>query len=148
MRQRSAETAGIRAGIRGLTLVELLCVISIITVLASLLLGPASRVLTRVRADQWCEQATISLEETVHQLNQHFQGLDEFPSVTLEQIQAQGLVKPAQLHFLKDRRVTFIPFKGSDPGDKIVIHVQIKRGFWTESSELVEHKESITRVPK
>jgi prepilin-type N-terminal cleavage/methylation domain-containing protein len=132
----------------GVTLLELLCVISIIVVLASLLLGPAARVLQRVLADQWSDQASNLLAETVSQLNQRFQGLDSFPPVTIEQIEAQSLLKRAELLFLKDPRVTFVPFAGSDPGDKIVIQVQIKRGFWTEGNELIERKEAITRSPK
>lgn len=132
----------------GFSLLELLCVISIIMVLASLLLGPASRVLGRVLADQWSDQASNLLAETVNELNQRFQGLDSFPLVTLEQIEVQGLLKPRELRFLKDPRVTFVPFTGSDPADKIVIQVQLKRGFWTEGSELIERKEAITHVPK
>jgi hypothetical protein len=132
----------------GFSLLELLFVISIIIVLASLFLGPASRVLGRVLADQWYDQASNLLRETVNELNQRFQGLDSFPLVTLERIEAQGLLKPRELRFLKDPRVTFVPFTGSDPGDKIVIQVQLKRGFWTEGSELIERKEAITHVPK
>ena len=131
----------------GVTLLELVCVISIIMVLASLLLGPAARVLQRVLADKWAEEAELSLASTVQQLNQHFQGLDSFALVTIDSIEAQGLLKPTGLRFLKDRRVTFLPFAGSDSNDKIVIRVQIKRGFWTERSELTERKETITRVP-
>ena len=131
----------------GVTLLEILCVISIIIVLATLLLGPASRVLQRVLADKWAEDAEFALAATVQQLNQRFQGLDSFALVSLESIEAQGLLKPAELRFLKDRRVTFIPFTGSDPNDKIVIYVQLKHGFWTESSALTERKEAITRVP-
>ena len=133
---------------RGLTLLELLCVISIVIVLASLLLGTASRVLGRVLADQWYDQASNLLAETVGELNQRFQGLDRFPLVTLERIEAEGFLKPRQIQFLKDRRVTFLPFTGSDPGDKIVIHVELKRGFWTEETELIERKEAITRAPQ
>jgi prepilin-type N-terminal cleavage/methylation domain-containing protein len=132
----------------GFTLLELLCVISIIIVLASLLLGPALRVLGRVLADQWYDQASYHLAETVSQLNQHFQGADDFPPVTRASIEAEGLLKPAELQFLKDRRVSFVPFRGSDPGDKIVIYVRLRHGFLTEGNELFETKESITRVPR
>jgi hypothetical protein len=127
---------------------ELLCVMAIILVLASLLLGPASRILGRVLADQWCEQASVLLSETVTDLNRHFQGMDSFPLVTLEQIQSEGWLKDRELQFLQDRRVTFFPFAGSDPDDKVVIYVRLKRGFLTESSELTERKEAITRVPR
>jgi prepilin-type N-terminal cleavage/methylation domain-containing protein len=133
---------------RGFSLLELLCVSSIILVLASLMLGPVSRVLGRVLADKWYDQASNLLPETVSELNQRFQGLDDFPLVTLDRIEAEGILKPRHLQFLKDRRVTFVPFAGSDPGDKIVIYVQLKRGFWTEGNQLMEQKEAITRVPK
>jgi prepilin-type N-terminal cleavage/methylation domain-containing protein len=131
----------------GFTLLELLCVMAIILVLASLLLGPASRILARVLADKWYDEATNRMAETVSQLNQHFQGLNDFPTMTLEKIEGLGLLKPAELQFLKDRRVRFYPFAGNDPDDKVVIQVHLKRGFWTEGSELIERKEAITRVP-
>ena len=131
----------------GFTLLELLCVIAILVVLASLFLGPVARVLQRVLADKWSEQAETSLGATVQQLNQRFQGDHEFPRITLERIEADGLLKPAELKFLKDPRVTFIPFAGADPDDQIVIHVKLKRGFWTDGGELIERKEAITHVP-
>ncbi len=116
-------------------------------ILASLLLGPAGRVLRRVLADKWSEDASLLLESTVSQLNQHFQGLDKFPLVTVERIETDGLLKPAEVRFLKDPRVTFIPFSGSDPGDMVVISVKLGRGFWTDRGFLSETKEAITRVP-
>lgn len=133
--------------VQGFTLLELLCVMAIITVLASLLLGPACRVLQRVRADQWSEDASTLLRSTVSQLNQHFQGERQFPLVTLERIEAKRLFGPTELRFLKDRRVTFIPFDGSDPDDKIVIRVQLRSGFLTDGGQLTESKEAITRMP-
>ena len=119
----------------------------IILVLASLLFGPVTRVLGRVLADQWSDQASNLLGRTVHHLNQYFQGMDSFPPVTLDFIEAKGLLKPDELRFLKDQRVTFIPFACSDPDSQVVIVVQLKHGFWTDAGELTERKQAITRVP-
>jgi prepilin-type N-terminal cleavage/methylation domain-containing protein len=131
----------------GFSMLELLCVMGIILVLASLMFGPITRVLGRVLADQWSDQAENLLHRTVHHLNQYFQGMDNFPLVTLDFIEAKGLLKPDELSFLKDRRVTFIPFAGSDPDNQVVIAVQLKHGFWTEAGEITESKQAITRVP-
>jgi prepilin-type N-terminal cleavage/methylation domain-containing protein len=132
----------------GFTMLELLCVIGIITILATLLLGPASRVLGRVLADKWSEDASVLLDATVKSLNQHFQGQARLGLVTLQRIEAEGLLKPAELQFLKDRRVTFFSFNDADPGDKVVILVQLKRGFWTERSALTELKDALVRGPE
>jgi prepilin-type N-terminal cleavage/methylation domain-containing protein len=132
----------------GLTLIELLCVIGIIVVLATMLLGPAGRILRRVLADQWSENAEMLLRATVQQLNQHFGGDSTFGLITLDRIESEGLLKPNELQFLKDPRVTFIPFSGTDPDEKIVISVQLKRGFWTDAGVLSEAKQAITHVPQ
>ena len=132
----------------GYTLIELLCVIAIIVVLASMVLGPASRVLQRVRADQWAEQSGTHLQATVDQLQRHFGGKRDFPTVSLQQIASEKLIAPAELSFLKDRRVTFLPFAGSDPDTNLVLIVQIKRGFWTETNLLTATKGDITRPLK
>ena len=120
---------------------------AIIMVLASLLLGPAARVLQRVRADQWSEDASVLLHSTVSQLNQHLQGKQQSPLITLKDIEAQRLVGPSELRFLKDRRVTFVPFTASDPDDKIVIHVKLARGYLNGGGTLIETKGALTRVP-
>ena len=132
----------------GLTLIELLCVIALILVLAALVLGPAARALHRVRADKWAEDAAVHLRATVGQLQKHFQGKRDFAPVTLERIEAERLVGPAELDFLKDRRVSFIPFAGSDPDEKVVIRVEMERGYLTESGIQTEVKGAITRMPE
>ena len=132
----------------GLTLIELLCVIAIILVLAGLVLGPAARALHRVRADKWGEDSAVRLQTTVKQLQKHFQGKRDFAPVTLERIETEHLVGPAELDFLKDRRVTFIPFDGSDPDEKVVIRVELERGYLTESGLQTETKGAITSLPE
>jgi prepilin-type N-terminal cleavage/methylation domain-containing protein len=134
-----------RSFIRGLTLIELLCVMAIISILATLLLGPAMRVLQKVRADDWADRAMADLQLTVTQLQAHFRGKVEFPEVTLEAIESIHLVQPAQLQFLKDPQVTFIPFAGSDPDDQVVIKVRLLKGFFTDASNVEATKGEITR---
>ena len=132
----------------GLTLIELLCVMAIISVLAALILGPAMRVLQRVRADQWAERAMVDLSSTVSQLRTRFQGLTDFPPVTLDMVESMSLVKSPQLRFLKDPQVTFTPFAGTDPDELIVIKVRLRRGFWTDLRQLEARKGDITRPPE
>ena len=138
-----------RHGIRrGLTLIELLCVIAIIMVLAALVLGPANRVLKRVRADQWADVSSARLQSTVEQLQKHFQGRPNFPLVTLERIEREHLVSSIELDFLKDRRVRFVPFSAFDPDEKIFIRVSLDRGYLTEAGMLTESKGRITKLPE
>jgi prepilin-type N-terminal cleavage/methylation domain-containing protein len=130
---------------RGLTLIELLCVMAIILILTTLDLGPAMRVLQKVRADDWAEKAMSDLQLTVAQLHAHFRGRVEFPEVTLEAIESMRLVQPTQLRFLKDPQVTFIPFAGSDPDEQVVIKVRLRKGFFTDLNQLEATKGEITR---
>jgi prepilin-type N-terminal cleavage/methylation domain-containing protein len=132
----------------GLTLIELLCVIAIILVLAGLVLGPAGRALQRVRADKWGEDSSVRLQATVEQLRKHFQGRQDFAPVTLESIEAGRLVGPLELDFLKDHRVTFIPFAGADPDEQVVIRVKLERGYLTEPGQQTATKGEITEVPE
>jgi len=119
-------------------------VIAIITILAVLSLRPATRILQKVRADQWSDRASADLRFTVEQLRSRFQGKTEFPPVTLERIAADQLVGPAQLRFLRDQRVRFVPFAGADPDDMVVIAVKVDQGFLTEAGLMTETKGAIT----
>ena len=133
---------------RGLTLIELLCVTVIISILAALILGPAMRVLQKVRADQWAERAMVDLNSTVSQLRTRFQGLTDFPPVTLDMVESMSLVKSPQLRFLKDPQVTFTQFAGTDPDELVVIKVRLRRGFWTDLRQFQARKGDITRPPE
>jgi len=132
----------------GFTLLELLCVIALITILAGLLLGPVSRALRRARAMKWGHEAPVLLDSTVRQLKQHFQGKTGFPPVTLRALETAGLLEPSQCRFLKDRRVTYYPFAGADPDGQVVIEVRLERGFLTEAGELTATKGDITKPPE
>jgi competence protein ComGC len=132
----------------GVTLIELLCVIGIIMVLAGLLLGPATRVLQRVRADKWGEETSIRLASIVEQLQKHFRGKEDFPSVTLDRIDSERLVGSFERSFLHDHRVTFTPFAGSDPDEKVVIKVEVQRGYFTDPGIQSATKGDITKLPE
>lgn len=132
----------------GVTLLELLCVIAIITVIAGLLLGPAARILKKMRADQWSNRASEELRLVVQQLRSQFRGREDFPAVTLERMASENLVGAAQLSFLRDRRVTFAPFAGSDADDKVVICVVLEAGFFDDGGVLTETKGAIANPPE
>ncbi len=129
----------------GFTLIELLCVMTIIAILASLLLGPVNRALHRARAMRWAQGAELLLESTVQELHRHFQGQQDFPPVTLTFLETSGLLEPRLIGFLKDRRVTYTPFAGTDPDDLVVIRVRIEAGFLTERGSLTATKGRITK---
>ena len=132
----------------GFTLIELLCVIAIIMVLAALLLGAANRVLQKMRADQWAEDAGVQVGRIVKKLQTQYQGKRSFPVVTLGVLENQGILNRAEIRFLKDPRVTFSSFSATDNEEKVVINVQLEKGFWGEAGILTATKGEITRPPK
>ena len=137
-----------RPGTAGVSLIELLSTISIIVLLASLLLGPALRALGNARAIQWADRAGYMTGEITTRLNQVFAGQTEFTRVTLPMLEADQVLTPSHIRFLRDNRVTFHPFAGSDPGEMVVIQVALKSGFLTPGGALLVTKEEITRVPR
>ena len=133
---------------RAFTLIELLCTIAIIAVLASLLLGASARVLKRMRAAEWGDKASFQLDLVRDQLRKRFQGLEDFPTVTLEKLEAEGVLSPTQLRFLRDRRVAYVPFSGADPTNLVVVAVRIESGFLTSADTLVLTKGEIVAPPQ
>lgn len=137
-----------RPTVAGVTLIELLCAMAIVALLATLLLGPALRALGNARAMQWADKAGFMTGEISTRLNQVFAGQTEFARVTLEKLEGDQLLTSSQVRFLKDKRVTFRPFSGRDPEGMIVIEVALKPGFLTSGGAITVTKEEITRVSK
>lgn len=129
----------------GFTLIELLCVMAIIGVLAGLLLGPAARILGNARAMQWGDRAQHQTAQIREQLHKVLAGQKEFDRLTLETLTAANWISSEQVRFLKDSRVKFTPFTGTDPDALKVIEVQIKAGFLTGREVLVVTKFDLTK---
>jgi prepilin-type N-terminal cleavage/methylation domain-containing protein len=129
----------------GVTLIELLCAVAIIAVLATLLLGPAGRALGKARAMQWNDRAHSLTSEITDRLYGVFVGQKEFPRVTLADLEKDGLVTAAQAKFLRDDRVRFTPFAGSDPDDLPVIQVTFKPAFLDPGGTVQVTKGDLTR---
>jgi prepilin-type N-terminal cleavage/methylation domain-containing protein len=133
---------------RAFTLIELLCVIAIIAVLASLLLGASARVLKRIRADEWGDKSSFQFGLVQEKLRKRFAGREDFPAVTLEQLEAEGVLQPTQVRFLRDKRVAFVPFSGAEPSNFVVVALRIERGFFTDAETRVLTKgEVVAPVP-
>ncbi len=125
-----------RVRMAGVTLVELLCAVAIIAVLATMLLGPAGRALAKARAMQWNNRAHALTADITDRLHAIFVGQTTFTRVTLADLERDGLVTTSQARFLKEDRVRFSPFSGSDPDGLAVIEVELKPGF-LESGGLI-----------
>ena len=120
----------------GVTLIELMCVIAIIAILAGMLLGPAGRALSKMRAADWADKAQIQVNDIRDRLRKKYQGETDFPTVTLGQLEADGILLPSEIVFLHDKRVVFTPFGGADPTKLVVVAVRIAPGFFTDAGTL------------
>ncbi len=132
----------------GLTLIEVLCTITIIMILAGLVLGPATRVLRKLRADQGRDRVSARLQDSVEQLRRHLVGQPAFGVVTLERVVNNRWVGVLESDFLRDSRVTFIPFADSDPDSKVVIQVRLERGYWCNAEIQTRTKADLTHEPQ
>ncbi len=134
-----------RRPLEGVTLIELLCAVAIIAVLATLLLGPAGRALGKARAMQWNDRAHALTGEITDRLHGVFVGQKKFQRVTLADLERDGLVTTAQARFLRDDRVRFTAFAGSDPDELPVIQVTFKPAFLDPGGTVQVTKGDLTR---
>lgn len=129
-----------RSGHRAVTLVELLCVIAIIAVLAALLLGPVGRAMKNARAMQRADTAERQTNLVVEELRRFLGVRENYPLLTLDGLAGTGALGPEQVRFLRDKRVTFTPFSGADPDETVIISVQLESGFLTSSGAITVTK--------
>jgi prepilin-type N-terminal cleavage/methylation domain-containing protein len=132
---------------RGVTLIELLCVIGIIAVLAGLLLGPVGRAMRNARNMQWADQAGARAEAVTQQLRTFLGDRQDFPTLTLESLEGLNVFQPAEKKFLHDPRVKFYPITGSDPDEAIFLSVRLESGFLTPAGSMDYNRGSL-RPPK
>ena len=116
----------------------------IVAVLAGMWLGPAARILGKARAMQWADQATRHTGAIRQQLHKVLVGQKQFSRLTIEAMESSGWISAAQGRFLRDRRVHFTPFSGTDAEELPVIVVDIQSGLLTSSETLAIKKGELT----
>jgi len=111
----------------GVTLVELLVVMAIIGILASLLLGTVYKAHVYAKDKTWRIEAYNFCDYIKEHLLQHYQSQTNYPALTAAQLHQQGIFDDQIMDFLSCPHVQFIPFSSSDQDDKIILRID---NYW------------------
>jgi prepilin-type N-terminal cleavage/methylation domain-containing protein len=131
---------------RAFSLLELLCVIAIISILASMLLVAVSNWVARAKAPGWMDQARERAARAQVALARHYQNHRVPDPLTPDQLRDLSIITRDIHLFLKDKRVTFRPFASDDPNELIVLEVGPLRGLLGPTSAIRISKGSIAPV--
>ena len=92
------------------TLVELLCVLTIILILVGLMLVPIFRAYRKAKNFAWENDGFQLADRFTEKMRQHFGRAPEYPALTVDQLYEGGMIDSSLRSFLKDKRVQFVPF--------------------------------------
>ncbi len=112
------------------TLMEMLCVITIILILIGLMLGPISRAYRKAKNFGWENDGYQLADRFTDRMRQHFGSAAEYPALTVDQLYEGGLIDSGLRSFLKDKRVQFVPFSSKTPENAMILHVRRGSRWW------------------
>ena len=109
----------------GLTLLELLCVIAIIGILASLLLGSVNKAFMSSQNKIWRAQAQDSefRDYVQEHLAKYYQANPTYPLLTARDLYQKNVFNDRIMNFLRCPHVQYIPFSMSDPTNKVIFQI-------------------------
>jgi prepilin-type N-terminal cleavage/methylation domain-containing protein len=110
-----------RCAARGVSLVELLCVIAIIAIVASLLLPTVARAYNRVRSmsEEWEGPGIIQM--LVHESRRYCTANPQFKFASKSDYADQCGFAPKCRDWLQASTTDFVPFSRLDPTNKVVL---------------------------
>jgi|SRR5665213_298372 len=109
--------------ISGVTLVELLVVIGIIGILASLLLGTVYKAHAYAKDKTWRLEAFNFCDYIQEHLSRFYQSQTNYPTLSAADLHQRGVFDDRIMDFLSCPHVQFIPFSVGDGDDKIVLRI-------------------------
>ena len=113
----------------GFTLIELMCVLCIIMVLVSMMLGPVMKAYKKAQR--------FSHEATLPEMTSRFQNRMQrwfgdpaarYPARTIEELHSSGYIDNAMQDFLRRAEVRFVPFSSETPGAAPILMVESPPG--------------------
>jgi len=109
--------------IRGVTLVELLVVIGIICILASLSLGAVHKAHAYAKDRAWRLQAYSYYDYIREHLFRFYQSQTSYPTLSAAELYQRGVFDNRILDFLSCKHVEYFPFSVSDRDEKVVLKI-------------------------
>ena len=108
---------------RSMTLIELLLVIGIIGVLASLSLGAVYKAHAYAKDKIWRLQAYNYCDYIQEHLSRYYQSRTNYPTLSAAELHQRGVFDDRIMDFLHCPHVQFIPFSVGDRDDKIILRI-------------------------
>lgn len=116
------------------SLIELMCVMCIILVLVSLMMGPVLRAYNKAQRFRWENDSRHFYERFHDRMSAQFGKLGpevKYPALSVAQLYDAGIIDSNLRRFLEDKRVKFYPFSSETPDEAIILIVNIsKKDAW------------------